>query len=253
MSSVTLIAQTSRSALTPSVLKDDVSSNEHQVTVSNYCQFLNAVAHDDPHQLYDGKMDSGSKRSFILRLGLPGNYVYQVIEERREATAIFISFNNAVRYCHWKGASQELAQRIGAESEEIMEGGVSFVFNDGLKNILPESVDHELKSSSLGCYLQDDSNTCSQAGLVEVETATTLVKNVIEFVVGVLSVGGTVESVRSAGNVNILDEVSLSPRVGEPHALDQMHKEENGIALSQEGVQPFSRKRIAIAEALQFA
>ena len=46
------------------------TSTSSQVSLSDYCEFLNAVAPSDPLEFYDEKMDC------IMRSGTPGHYTY---------------------------------------------------------------------------------------------------------------------------------------------------------------------------------
>src|SRR3990167_6408467 len=48
----------------------DVVSTLSNVTVSQYCDFLNAVAADDSHRLYDEQMGSDYDSASIERVGL---------------------------------------------------------------------------------------------------------------------------------------------------------------------------------------
>src|SRR3990167_11477387 len=53
---------------------------EHQITVEEYCDLLNALAADDPHHFYDERMGSDPNTACIIRVGNPGNYTYWVVE-----------------------------------------------------------------------------------------------------------------------------------------------------------------------------
>src|SRR3990167_6573144 len=89
------------------------------VTVSQYCDFLNAVAADDSHRLYDEQMGSDRERACIKRAGTPGNYTYSVIEGKGEYPITFVSWFNQARFCNW----MENGQPVGPQGPETTEEG----------------------------------------------------------------------------------------------------------------------------------
>lgn len=56
-----------------------LSFQKREVTVSEYCSFLNDVAATDSCFLWKNKMGSSSVGGLIIQLGNPGNYKYQVV------------------------------------------------------------------------------------------------------------------------------------------------------------------------------
>src|SRR3990167_1161206 len=79
----------------------DVVPMLSNVTVRQYCDFLNAVAADDSHDLYDEQIESDHESACIKRVGTPGNYTYSVIEGKEENPIVFVSWFDQVRYCNW--------------------------------------------------------------------------------------------------------------------------------------------------------
>src|SRR3990167_11525100 len=79
----------------------DVVPALFNVTVRHYCDFLNAVAADDPHHLYDEQIRLDHEDVCIVRAGLPGNYSYSVIEGKGEDPITFVSWFDQARYCNW--------------------------------------------------------------------------------------------------------------------------------------------------------
>lgn len=86
-------------------IERNFSSKTRSVTASDYCNFLNAEASDDPFHLYEKKMETSSQKAAIVRRGSPGNYSYQLIAGREETPITFVSEGNEEAYCQW---SQEL-------------------------------------------------------------------------------------------------------------------------------------------------
>ncbi|MFI0347759.1 MAG: hypothetical protein ACH346_03145 [Chthoniobacterales bacterium] len=69
------------------------------VTSADYVTFLNDVAADDPHHLYDTVMKEGC-RIPIIREGEPGHYSYECVGEKYTPVT-FIDPLSAMRYCNW--------------------------------------------------------------------------------------------------------------------------------------------------------
>ena len=57
----------------------DYAIGTYDVTVSQYCTFLNAVAATDTYSLYNISMASDSQSASITQSGAPGSYSYSVI------------------------------------------------------------------------------------------------------------------------------------------------------------------------------
>ncbi len=89
------------------IAANGMNSVGQQVTMSDYCSFLNETAKRDVHSLYDEKMgDFSSSLQFvacglIMRTGEPGNYSYAVAEEEKNAPLHFMNWLDKARYCNW--------------------------------------------------------------------------------------------------------------------------------------------------------
>ena len=92
---------------------------KHQVTVGEYVDFLNAVAADDSHRLYDERMGSGLEEACIARLGSPESYSYSVMNGRGELPIIYVSWFNQARFCNWL----ENGKPVGVQNSETTEDG----------------------------------------------------------------------------------------------------------------------------------
>lgn len=103
------------------------------VTISQYCDFLNAVASSDPQHLYDEWMTSNSKKACIVRAGLPDNYTYSVINGKEELPMTNVSWFDEVRYFNWL----ENGQPIGSEGPQTTEEGLSDKTNCIVTTITP--------------------------------------------------------------------------------------------------------------------
>jgi formylglycine-generating enzyme required for sulfatase activity len=72
----------------------------HEVTNTQYVEFLNAVAASDPNGLYAPIM-STSDRGGILRDGSPGSYTYGVKPNFGNKPANGFTWYDAARFCNW--------------------------------------------------------------------------------------------------------------------------------------------------------
>lgn len=73
----------------------------HQVTASDYCDFLNHIAISDPHFLYDDKMSFDERAASIIRSGGPGNYEYCLIAGREKFSAVYVNEFSNFFYHDW--------------------------------------------------------------------------------------------------------------------------------------------------------
>ena len=103
--------------------------SEHRVTIADYVTFLNAVAKDDPHQLYNPRMATDLMVAGIRREGVPGSYVYSAMEpsgsvQSSAATAggrpvTYVSWFDAARFANWMSNGQP----TGAQTPRTTENG----------------------------------------------------------------------------------------------------------------------------------
>ena len=96
---------------------------EYDVTVGQYCQFLNAVATtSDPYGLYATHMATDFQTLGIKRSGSSGNYSYSVTGSYSQGVNCPIfdaSWGDAARFCNWL----QNGQPIGAEGLVTTENG----------------------------------------------------------------------------------------------------------------------------------
>jgi sulfatase modifying factor 1 len=77
---------------------------KYEVTISQYCEFLNAVAQSDPYGLYDTRMGTNLNFAGISRSGSSGAYVYSVMDNAGYSGNRPISFvgaGKAMRFANW--------------------------------------------------------------------------------------------------------------------------------------------------------
>jgi len=108
-------------------------AGDDQVTVGEYCSFLNAVAATDPHSLYNEKMEN------LLRRGAPGSYLYDLITEKGNLPIDDIPQIAAMRYCNWKQATF-ISEGQTAQDTETTEYGI-YDFQEGqVSSITPTAI-----------------------------------------------------------------------------------------------------------------
>jgi formylglycine-generating enzyme len=72
--------------------------SRHEVTVSQYAEFLNATAESDPHGLFVPGMQEWQG---ITRTGSDGDYAYTVTPGRESRAMGHVQFANALRFSNW--------------------------------------------------------------------------------------------------------------------------------------------------------
>ncbi len=68
-----------------------------EVTNSQYAEFLNAVAADDPAELWDAGMQGGH----IQRSGSAGSFSYAPVAGNENKPVAFVDWEDALRFCNW--------------------------------------------------------------------------------------------------------------------------------------------------------
>ena len=109
---------------------------EYDVTVGEYCQFLNAVAKTDTYGLYNPKMAPGalygSKTFGIAQNGSPGKYSYAVggsYSQGANCPIYNVTWGDAARFVNWLANGQP----TGAEGPGTTETG-TYALNGGTSN-----------------------------------------------------------------------------------------------------------------------
>jgi formylglycine-generating enzyme len=80
------------------------SIGTYEVTNSQYAEFLNAKAADDPFGLWDP--DMSSSQGGITRSGTPGGFSYGVIAGREDMPVNAVSFYDGMRFANWMSNGQ---------------------------------------------------------------------------------------------------------------------------------------------------
>ena len=81
--------------------------SKYETTVSQYAEFLDAVAETDSHNLYNPSMGSDPNVAGITRSGTAGNYSYSVTGGGDRPIA-YVSWFNAARFTNWVSNGQGL-------------------------------------------------------------------------------------------------------------------------------------------------
>jgi formylglycine-generating enzyme required for sulfatase activity len=100
---------------------------KYEVTNSQYVEFLNAVAVDDPNHLYDLAM--GQATGGITRSGSAGSYTYATVAGREDKPVNFVSWYSSARFVNWLANGQP----TGAQGSGTTETGTYTL--TGINNI----------------------------------------------------------------------------------------------------------------------
>ena len=127
--------------LQPTASESTISPTEaiSKITASKYCAFLNAVAANDPHHLYDEKMSIDLEGQCILRSGAVGSYSYSVIQGKENNQISFHSNLNAMRYCNWQ-ENGSITSFSPSQNINITEHGSYELQDDQLVAINPNAL-----------------------------------------------------------------------------------------------------------------
>jgi formylglycine-generating enzyme required for sulfatase activity len=96
---------------------------KYDVTVGQYCQFLNAVAKTDTYGLYNSYMATAMPTIGIVQSGSSGSYSYSVTGGYSQAAncPVFdVSWGDASRFCNWLQNGQPTS---GVENASTTENG----------------------------------------------------------------------------------------------------------------------------------
>src|SRR3990167_2624215 len=120
--------------------QENISTEEHQVIVKEYCDFLNAVVTDDPHGFYEEWMEADPETACIIRSGTPGSYSYSVVKGKEDMSIAQVNLLNQARYCNWL----ENGQPAGPQSKKTTEEGVYTLGGEKIIDVNSEAT-HLLK------------------------------------------------------------------------------------------------------------
>jgi hypothetical protein len=125
----------------------DYRIGKFEVTVSQYAEFLNAVAVEDPNGLYTFWMDANidepysegdGPRGGIRRDFEPGSYHYTVQPGYENQPVIFTSFLDAARFANWLHNGQPTGPQESATTE------------DGAYTLTPSAISNNTVSRNAG-------------------------------------------------------------------------------------------------------
>ncbi len=100
---------------------------KYEVTASQYCEFLNAVAATDAYGLYNTSMSFDNPGCHIQRSGVSGSYVYRVLPMSEDWPVSCVSWGDAARFANW----MHNGQPSGLQGPETTEDG-SYYLNGAM-------------------------------------------------------------------------------------------------------------------------
>jgi formylglycine-generating enzyme required for sulfatase activity len=115
----------------------------NETTISQYCEFLNAVAKTDTYSLYRTDMSSVSCIAGINRDGSPGSYSYAPVVGTENKPITYVSWFDAARFTNWlhngqpTGAQDAGTTEDGAYTLNGATSGVGVSKNFGAKVWIP--------------------------------------------------------------------------------------------------------------------
>ena len=74
---------------------------KHEVSNSQYAEFLNSTARSDPFGLYNTSMGSDGTYGGITRSGEDGSYSYEAKQDFEDKPVVYVSFYDALRFANW--------------------------------------------------------------------------------------------------------------------------------------------------------
>ncbi len=90
---------------------------KYEVTVSQYTEFLNAVAATDTYGLYNTRLTTIRSIAGIARSGASGNYHYSVIGSPNHPVT-YVDFGNAARFVNWLQNGQPTGSQNASTTED---------------------------------------------------------------------------------------------------------------------------------------
>jgi formylglycine-generating enzyme required for sulfatase activity len=109
----------------------------YDVTVGQYCQFLNAVAATDTYGVYDRYTATDYSTIGIEQSGSPGSYTYSVTGSDPQAAncpMFCVTWGDAARFCNWL----QNGQPTGPEGPGTTETG-AYTLNGDTTNLMTET------------------------------------------------------------------------------------------------------------------
>jgi len=110
----------------------NISKNE--TTISQYAEFLNAVAKTDSYGLYSASMAGDTYVSRIIQSGLSGSFTYSVTSGSENKPITYVSWFDAARFCNWL----QNGQQTGAGADLTAETG-AYTLNGATSGIITKN------------------------------------------------------------------------------------------------------------------
>jgi formylglycine-generating enzyme required for sulfatase activity len=107
---------------------------KNETTISQYADFLNAVAKTDTYGLYSTSMTQ-SYINGISRAGVSGSYVYSEALGTGNKPITYVSWFDAARFCNW----MHNGQPTGLQTVGTTEGG-AYTLNGATSGIITKNV-----------------------------------------------------------------------------------------------------------------
>ena len=128
---------------------------KYEITVAQYCAFLNSVASSDPYGLYNEQMGRVTLTAGIMRSGWEGDYTYSVLENSGSSAnrpITYVSWFDAARFCNWlhNGAGRGADTEQGAYTLNGATSGIVSV-NPGARWYLPRRDEWHKAAYYKGC------------------------------------------------------------------------------------------------------
>jgi formylglycine-generating enzyme required for sulfatase activity len=102
----------------------------NETTISQYAEFLNAVAKTDTYSLWNSNMGSNLNIAGITRSGSSGSYVYSVTTGSGNKPITYVSWFDAVRFTNWLHNGQP----TGAQNASTTEDG-AYTLNGAMSGV----------------------------------------------------------------------------------------------------------------------
>ena len=106
---------------------------KYEVTIDQYCAFLNAIAKTDTYGVYDPAMTSSLNSAGVQRSGSEGIYTYSPINNAGDSSQrpiTYLSWFDAARFANWMSNGQP----SGLQNSSTTENG-AYVLNGAIKGI----------------------------------------------------------------------------------------------------------------------
>jgi sulfatase modifying factor 1 len=92
-----------------------------EVTIGQYAEFVNAVARDDTHDLYNTSMGTDLNKAGIARAGSPGSYSYAVMNDGSDSfnrPISHVTWFDAARFANWMRNGRPTGPQTAATTED---------------------------------------------------------------------------------------------------------------------------------------